>query len=494
MTIDLSTKLGQLFFVGFEGYTLTKKTKQFLETVQPGGIILFECNIKDKKQVKKLIVDINKCFTIKPFISVDQEGGSVERLRNICTSIPSVWGLSKIGLRELLEAQKIIIDELKELGFNMNFTPVLDINSNPQNPIIGTRAISGDPKIVSAYGLEIIKLYLKNKVVPVVKHFPGHGDLALDSHLALPILPKNKKELNRFELIPFIKAIKNNAPLIMTGHIQLPLLEKDKKKPASLSKVILNDVLKKKLGFKGLIITDELNMKGVTKNYTLPEASLAAISAGSDFILFNHFMKSALQAFNSVLQNAQRSKKLQQRIEESYRRIITSKKKYLTKTNSNHELNTAKHNLLSMELANKVVHWIKEDLFYKPVSSKDVAEIIFPVSIKLRVDDLTQICNELKLKSYHLHEYDINPKQETIDKLIHKCKKNSRKILITYDIAVRNNQKKLLNSLLNLYPDLVVISVGTEYDLEIAPKVRNFIAAYAPNYISLKAAFVRICA
>lgn len=494
MTIDLSKKLGQLFFVGFEGYTLTKENKHFLQTIQPGGIILFECNIKNKKQVKKLIVDINSCLKIKPFIAVDQEGGSVERLRKVCTSIPSVWGLSKIGLGELLEAQKIIIDELKELGFNMNFAPVLDINSNPKNPIIGTRAISGDPKMVSDYGLETIKLYLKNKVVPVVKHFPGHGDLDLDSHLALPVLYRNKKELNDFELIPFIKAIKHNVPFIMTGHIQLPLLEKDKKKPASLSKVILNDLLKKELRFKGLIITDELNMKGVTKNYTLPEASLEAIFAGSDFILFNHFMKSTLQSFDSILESARKDKKIQQRIDESYRRIVASKKKYLTKVNSNNESNTTKHNLLSMRLANKVVHWIKEDLFYKPVSSKDVVEIIFPVSIKLRIDDLRQICNELKLKSYCLHEYEINPNEKTVDKLIRKCKKNSRKILITYDIAVRNNQKKLLNSLLRLCPDLIVVSAGTEYDLEIAPQVRNFIAAYAPNYISLKAAFSRICA
>ena len=200
MASDLSKKLGQMFFVGFEGYTLTKDIKQFLETVQPGGIIFFECNIQTKNQVKKLIKDINDCLEIKPFIAVDQEGGTVQRLKKICRSTPSVWDLAKVGLKELLDGQKIIIEELLELGFNMNLAPVLDINSNPKNPIIGKRlrAISANPRIVASYGGEIIKLYVKNKIIPVAKHFPGHGGVDLDSHLDLPVLSKSLSELNKF--------------------------------------------------------------------------------------------------------------------------------------------------------------------------------------------------------------------------------------------------------------------------------------------------------
>ena len=216
MTEDLSEKLGQLFFVGFLGTTLSSKTKQFLRTIQPGGIILFKNNIKNKKQVKNLIKEINNTLKIKPFIGTDQEGGRVQRLKKICTSVPSVWELSKLGLKELLKGQSIIVSELLELGFNTNFSPVLDINSNLKNPIIGKRerAISSDPKIVSKYGAEIAKLFIKTKIIPIVKHFPGHGDVSLDSHLTLPVLKKTKKELNNFELIPFKKAIQNTYKVV----------------------------------------------------------------------------------------------------------------------------------------------------------------------------------------------------------------------------------------------------------------------------------------
>ncbi len=496
--IDLNKKLGQMFFVGFEGYTLTKEIRNSLQTIQPGGIVFFECNIKDKKQVKKLINDINASLEIKPFITVDQEGGSVERLRNICTSLPSVWGLSKIGLKELLEAQKIIAEELLELGFNMVLAPVLDINSNSANPIIGSRSISNNPKVVSEYGSEVIKLFLKHKIIPVAKHFPGHGDLELDSHLALPVLSKNKTQLNTFELVPFKKAIQIKAPVIMVGHIQLPLIEKNKLKPASLSKAVLSDLLRKELGFKGLIITDELNMKGVTKNFTLQNASLEAMKAGADLVLFNWDFKSTFKTYKVILGKIQKDKNLQERIEESYKRIITTKKKYLVRMGFL-PTSISKNRLLSYNLANKVVHWIKRDLFFKPLSSKESIEIIYPKTHRLRREDLEKICDELALKKVHLYEYDINPPTKSISKLAKKTVRANqrvcpmvRRILITYDMAVRKNQRKLLNVLLNLNPNLIVISVGLEYDIEIAPKIKNFIAAYAPNYISLKSAFKKI--
>ena len=332
MTTDLNQKLGQLFFVGFQGYTLSDKTKHFLKTIQPGGIILFKNNIKNKKQVKNLIKEINNTLKIKPFIGTDQEGGRVQRLKKICTSVPSVWKLSKLGIKELLKGQSIISSELLELGFNANFSPVLDINSNPKNPIIGKRkrAISSDPKIVSKYGAEIVKLFIKNKIIPIAKHFPGHGDVSLDSHLTLPVLKKTKKELNNFELIPFKKAIQNKVPIIMAAHIQLPKIEKDKKCPASLSRNVLKGMLRDKLGFKGLIITDELNMKGITKNYKLEEASYKALTSGADILLFNHNEDSTLRAYEYLKEKMRIDKNLAKRITESYKMVMKTKNKYFT--------------------------------------------------------------------------------------------------------------------------------------------------------------------
>ena len=491
VTLDLNKRLGQLFFTGFEGYTLTKETRTFLQTVQPGGIVFFECNIKNKKQVKDLIKEINNCLEIKPFIAVDEEGGSVERLRNVCTSLPSVWGLSKVGLNELLKAHEIIADELKELGFNMVFGPVLDINSNKANPIIGTRAISSSPKIASEYGSNIIELYIKKGIIPVAKHFPGHGDLNIDSHLSLPVLNKNLNELEHFELLPFKKAIKSNVPLIMVGHIQLSKIEKDNKKPASLSKTIICDLLKKELGFKGLIITDELNMKGVTKNHPLTNASYEAVLAGDDLLLFNWQIDLTLKAFNYLKEKSIKDKNLISRIEESYKRTIQTKKKLLSGRSRAHYAST-NNAQTAQSLANKVVHWVKKDLFCIPLKKTNNIEIICPQTPKLREIDLKNILKEKSIKNYSLHFYSLNPGFEEIKAILKKLKPNSRKILISYDVAVRNRQKSLILSLLSKYPELIIISAGLEYDIELVPEIKNFISAYAPNYVSLKAAFSRL--
>lgn len=487
MSIDLSKKLGQLFFVGFQGYTLSKQTKEFLQNIQPGGIIFFECNIKDKKQVKRLITEVNNCLAIKPFIAVDQEGGSVERLRNICTSVPSIWGLSKVGLKELLAGQEIIANELLELGFNMVLGPVLDINSNPNNPIIGTRSISNNPTVVSKYGLAIVKMFLKYNLIPVIKHFPGHGDLNIDSHLGLPVLSKSIEKINDFELVPFKNAIKHKAPAIMTGHIQVQCLEKDNKLPASLSKNILQKLLRNKLNFKGLIITDELNMKGITSNYSLEDGALKALIAGSNMVLFNLNEKSTTKAFHYIHKNLDHNKTLKNNIEDSYKRIKAVKNKFLTELT--HKPVLRNNFRISNELANKVVHWIKKDFFFKPLHTNDSIEIIFPITSKLQKSDLVRITQKLNLKRSHLIEYDLNPSTENINSILKKLKNQSKKILITYDISVRPKQKSLVKELFFLYSELPVISAGLEYDVELIPQIKNFVAAYAPNYTSLLHAF-----
>ena len=490
MALDLQDKLGQLFFIGFEGTTLSEKTRKFLQTVQPGGIVLFENNIKDKDQVKDLIKEINSCLKIRPFIAVDQEGGSVERLQKICTSLPSVWGLSKAGLKELLSAEKIIAGELLELGFNMVFGPVLDINSNPKNPVIGTRSISNDPKKVSEYGLKIINLFLKNRIIPVVKHFPGHGDLAIDSHLGLPSLNKTKSKLNNFELLPFKTAIKNKAPIVMAAHIQLPLIESNKKRPASLSKKILLGLLRKDLSFKGLILTDELNMKGVTKNFPLNIASCEALLSGADLLLYNHNEKSTLQAYAYIKGRLSKDKNVLRRIDESYKRIISTKKRFILQRMKNEPTNRRTGEPAKL-LARKVVHWIKRDLFFRIITQNEPINIIFPVTPKLREEDLSAIFKKFKITKYRLLPYKINPGDEDISRIL-KTSKRNKKVIISYDIAVRPGQRRLIKTLLRDDPNLVVISAGLEHDLVAVPEVKNFIAAYAPNFVSLSVAFEKL--
>lgn len=491
MTPNIKKKLGQLFFTGINSYKLTKNTKEFLKSIQPGGIIIFENNIKNKKQLKKLINNLNKILHIKPFIACDQEGGSIERLRKICTPVPSMWGLGKLGLNKLLQVQKIIISELQELGFNMNLAPVLDINSNPKNPVIGTRAISNKPLVVADYGKEIIKLSLKNKIIPVAKHFPGHGSLSTDSHLDLPTLDKSLKDLNRFEFIPFKHAIKATLPVIMVSHIQLSKIEKDKKKPSSLSKNVINDLLRKKLGYKGIVMTDELNMKGVTKYFSLNNAAFKALESGVNLLLFNSNEEKTLKVFNYLLKKAEKNKSFLNTINESYKKIIKTKTRFFNHKKT--KFKKLKNNFnISYELTNKLIKWQKKDpsLFF-PLNKTPIS-VIYPKTPKLNPENLKVILQKTGLRKYRLLNYNLNPGDYEIKRTIKKTSKSKNSILITYDTSAYEGQKKLVNQLIRLNSNLIAIGVGTEFDVKAVPKLKNYIGAYAPNYISLFCAFQRL--
>lgn len=487
---NINQKLGQLFFISIQGYTLTAKTKEFLKKLQPGGIILFENNIKDKKQVKKLIRDINSCFQIKPFITCDQEGGHVERLRKVATSIPSMWGSTKIGEKNLLTVQSIIASEMKWFGFNMILSPVLDINSNKKNPIITTRAISNDPEIVSTLGASLIKIYLKNKLIPVGKHFPGHGDLDIDSHLSLPTLHKTKRDLMKFEFVPFKNAIKHKIPVIMASHIHLPAFEKVKNLPSSISEEIINRILKDKLGFKGLIITDDLSMKGITKYHKLENASKKAILAGANMLILNVKESTIENVFNYLNSHGM---SLEKNIEESYEKIIGIKRKYLREDvppghlyNPNWNKNFKK----SHEITSQVVHWIKKDLFF--VGLKKDFEVIYPLTPKLLKEDLNKICKSLKMKNIKLLSYNLNSNNKNREHLLKNLNERKKKVLIMFNPLCFPGQKSLINKILAIYPDTVLISTGLEYDIEAALKAKNYIAAYGSNYISLLCAFEKL--
>lgn len=489
---DIKQKLGQLFFVSIKGYTLNIKTKKFLKELQPGGIILFENNIKDKTQLKKLIANIKQSIQIPPFVTCDQEGGSVERLRKVATSTPSLWGLSKLGLNKLLLAQKIIAEEMQSFGFNMTLAPVLDINSNPKNPTINTRAISNNPKVVSKFGIEIAKQYLKYKLIPVVKHFPGHGDLRVDSHISLPKLNKTKNELMNFEFLPFKKAISSNLPCLMISHIYIPSYEKNKK-PASLSKKIINNLLRKKLGFKGLIITDDLStMKAITKNYKPKQAVKAAIIAGSNMVLLNSKEKDTINIFKYISKEIRNNPSLKEQIDKSYKKIIKLKKRYIINKNKSKLLQMQNNSKLSHKIAKQVVHYIRREKNPNLISKKDNVEIIYPITQKLDVNDLVVIFKKLKCRKPTFYGYNLSPNNEYIQKLIKKLKNNSKKVLILFNSLYWKNQRNLVKAVLTSFPETFLVLSTLEYDIEVAPKAKNVICSYGPNYISLRAAFEKI--
>ena len=291
--MSIEEKIGQMLIVTDSSTIADEDLLKKLETIKPGGFILFSANIESYEQTTKLIEDINSTADIPMFISIDQEGGRVARIKKLSdtevTTIPAMYKLGLTKDEELAyEVGKVVGEELRALNINMDFAPVLDIYSNPENTVIGDRAFGSTAEIVSNMALSFSQGLESTGVISVYKHFPGHGDTYEDSHNTLPIITKTKEELMELELIPFKDAIENGADVIMVGHLAIPSITGNSK-PASLSKEVITELLKKELGFNGIVITDALNMGALTKQYTEEEIYINAINAGIDILLMPEF-------------------------------------------------------------------------------------------------------------------------------------------------------------------------------------------------------------
>ncbi len=282
---EIIDRSGDFFIVGLPGAELDNSDTEFLESFRPGGVILFERNIIDPVQLKNLCEKIESIIP-DVFICADQEGGRVARLPEPFTQFPPASALGFSGSRQLaLEAGEAMALELKAAGINFDFAPVLDLATNKDNEVIGDRAFGSDPQEVAALGKAFIKGMQSTGILACAKHFPGHGDTETDSHLDLPVILHKVELLKNREWVPFITASNSGVAAIMTAHIIFS--EIDKELPATLSPGIIS-LIRSEIGHQGLIITDDLEMKAISKNFSVADASLKAISAGVNMSLICH--------------------------------------------------------------------------------------------------------------------------------------------------------------------------------------------------------------
>lgn len=327
--LSLEEKVGQMIFAGIKGKVMTNETEKIISTHQVGGIILFKDNLKKANQSVTLLNAIkqeNSNNKVPLFLGIDEEGGRISRLPEL-TKLPTN---EEIGFRNdasfSYSIGKLLGKQLSAFGFNLDFAPVLDINSNPENPIIGDRSFGKDAQKVSELGIQTMEGIQSEQVIPVIKHFPGHGDTAIDSHKELPIIQKSLKDLQGLELIPFKKAINQGTEVVMTGHILLPKI--DPTYPASLSEKIIKGILRKQLGYEGIIITDDMTMKAIVNTFEIGEAAVSAVKAGNDIVLVAHDYANVIKAKDAILQAVKTGEISEQRIDESVNRILSIKKKY----------------------------------------------------------------------------------------------------------------------------------------------------------------------
>ena len=292
MTRELQKKIGRLFVAGFDGTVPGEQARLLLEDLKIGNWILFARNVAGYGQLpeltRELIAKTRENNGAAPFMTLDQEGGVVSRLHGDLNTYPGAMAsAAAAGPEAVMRAAEITAGHLRSLGLNMNLAPVADINSNPANPIVGSRSYGDSAEAVTRYALAAAAGYRKGGVIPVFKHFPGHGDTELDSHKTLPTLAHPAAVLENRELVPFQRGIEAGIPAIMVAHLLVPSLD-DSGLPASLSHRMIEGLLRQKMGFRGLVLTDCLEMKGIRNHFTTGEAVVLAVQAGADLLFISH--------------------------------------------------------------------------------------------------------------------------------------------------------------------------------------------------------------
>src|SRR5438309_5511217 len=327
--MNLKEKGGQLFMLGFQRTEVSKDLRTLFQHYHPDGVILFSRNLQEPSQAAHLVNALQKLAPAMPlFVAIDQEGGRVARLPKGFTVFPGQGALGRAGTVELAYSfAEVTAKELRAIGVNMNLTPVLDINSNPENPIIGDRAFGNDPLQVETLGLAVIAGLQDNGVLACGKHFPGHGDTTSDSHKELPTVSHGLDRLHEIELRPFAHCFQNGLAAVMTAHVRYPAL--DPEHPATLSPAILSDLLRSQLQFKGLVLTDDLEMHAILDHYSIETAAIRALNAGADILLISKDPERQAAAMDAVYRAVKDGDIPDLRFEHAVLRVLEAKERYL---------------------------------------------------------------------------------------------------------------------------------------------------------------------
>jgi beta-N-acetylhexosaminidase len=333
--MTLEQKIGQVLVIGFDGQALHPELHEMIERYHLGGLVLFARNVASPAQVAQLACDVQNAARSAGLpgllLAIDQEGGRVARLTedNGFTEFPSAMALGATGHPDYArQAAAAIALELRAVGLNANFAPVLDVNNNTANPVIGTRSFSFDPQRAADYGVAFLNGLQEERIMAFGKHFPGHGNTQQDSHFSLPVVDAPREALEAVELLPFRAAIRAGVAGIMTAHISFPALEPDGL-PATLSQRVLRDLLRDDLGFDGLLATDSLEMGALERaGYPAPLAAAAALRAGADLLLFNHGHEMHRQAFETIRAWLADGRIPLARLDEAVERVLRAKQRY----------------------------------------------------------------------------------------------------------------------------------------------------------------------
>lgn len=495
--MTLKQKIGQMLMVGFPSKYFDEHVRKLVYEQNIGNIILFSRNVGDSHELATLTWDIQenmmKSVGVPAFIAIDQEGGMVTRIFSNATFLPGNMAIAATGESDNAGKVGMIMGkELKGLGINMNLAPVLDVNNNPLNPIIGVRSYGEVPKKVAELGLNYIEALQSQGVLATGKHFPGHGDTEVDSHIDLPSISHPMDRLRDVELYPFKKAIDGGMDAIMTAHILFKALETEF--PATLSYNVITKTLREELGFEGIVITDCMEMKAISTYFGTPKAAIAAIKAGADIILVSHTLKAQVATVNAIENAVQKGDISMDRIDESVKRILSMKEKYCVLDDMAGTLGekvSQEHRVVAKDISLDSITLVKDERELLPVESNDIIAISPNPVTMTGVEDnasgtpsFAQVVTQRFGGIYSV--MDVEPNESYIQAIVEKSKDKELIIVGTYNANLNTGQAKLVEELYSNNKDIVVVALRNPYDISQFKYISTYVCAYEYTPLSIR--------
>lgn len=492
--LTLKQKIGQMIGLAFSGSEYSKELQMQVEDIEAGLIIYFKDNCISPKQIFDLNKKINESAKIPPFIALDQEGGMVARVTSGVVQTPGAMAISATNNSDY--AYQLCYDmgvELRHIGFNFNFAPVGDINNNPKNSVVSVRSYSEKPEVVAEYAIKAMKGFKDAKMMASLKHYPGHGDTNVDSHIGLPVVDYDDERINNMELVPFKKVIEEDLPGIMASHMLYR--HYDPVYPTTLSNIMVQKKLREELGFKGLVVTDSLTMQAVFNNFSLEEIVLNGFNSGCDILLLCGARKIEMQKeFASIaLRLAEEGKISMEMIDSAVERILKYKEEYLVGQMADSfedikdELENPNRMALSEKVMDEAITVVKDEANLLPLKNNEKIAVVFPViKVVTLVENEDNTLNSLgdylpfEVDKYYM---ELNPSKEAQQELLNKLADYDKVVYCSYNANFNEEQANLINAIDK--NKLINIAVRTPYDYNVLD-VKTYICSYEASVLSFK--------
>jgi beta-N-acetylhexosaminidase len=506
--MTLEQQIGQLFMVGFDGISPTPDILDLIQRCHVGGVIFFTRNIGTAQQVAALTRSLQETAQAAGhraplLISIDQENGMVRRLGNDMTAFPGNMTLGAIGSEQLVyDVAQATGEELKALGINMNLAPVADVNNNPANPVIGVRSFGEDPQEVARLTAAAVRGYRAAGVISTLKHFPGHGDTATDSHRALPIIPHSMERLAAVELVPFARGIEAGADSVMIAHIFLPALMPPDELPATVSPAIIRGLLREQLGYAGVVISDCMEMDAITNTVGAARGSVLALKAGTDVVLVSHRADRQRASIEAALAAARSGELSPEAIRQAAERVLRLKQRLLSWDDAlpatpSLWTGNAGHQHLAQRAYEQSTTLVRNEAALLPLHLEPTAPLLV---LAPQPETFSQASDRV-----HHHEFFVEsirqrhsavqalalsprPTEAEYQQALQAASSAQVTIVLTMNANLDRSQRELMQALLQAGALVIGVAVGNPYDLLAFPALRTYLVTYEYTPPALAAA------